>query len=336
MTATGKLAYIDLMASDFRPDHPDVHAARAVHWCARTPMGLAVLRRDMLTRLLSDRRFAQGSHLLLDAQGITEGPLVDWMRSMILPLEGPDHTRVRRLVSAAFTPKAVTALRPRMRQITHELVDAFPDRQVEFMDAFADPYPARVLCELLGVPAELRETVRGWANDLGLAFSFTVADHRERIEAALAGVFAAADVLLDARRAQPGDDLLSTLLAAEADGERLSPAELRSLVATLLFAGQDTTRHQLGLAVATSCATPTSGCSSPSIRSSPGRPSTRSSGSRPRHRSPAGSRSVMSRSTASRSPRARTCRCSWPPATPTPRSSTNRTGSTSPRCVPRR
>jgi cytochrome P450 len=75
-----------------------------------------------------------------------------------------------------------------MRRITNELVDAFPNGQVEIMDAFADPYPAHVLCELLGVPAGLRESVRGWANDLGLGFGYTAADNQERIETALSGV----------------------------------------------------------------------------------------------------------------------------------------------------
>jgi cytochrome P450 len=249
--ATTELALIDVSDPEVRPDGPEVRAARAAHWCARTPMGLAVLRYDKLTSLLGDRRLAQGSHRILTAQGLTEGPLVEWMNTMILSMEGDDHLRVRRLVSRAFTPRAVTALRPRIREIVDELVDAFPGpgTTVEFMEAFADPLPARVICELLGVPPSLQDTVRGWANDLGLAFSYTVAANLERIEAALAGVFAATDRLLAARRADPRDDLLSALLAVEADGDRLRPEELRSVVASLLFAGQDTTRHQLGIAM---------------------------------------------------------------------------------------
>jgi cytochrome P450 len=248
------LTLIDMTDPAVRPDGPEVRGARTAHWCARTPMGLAVLRYDTLTALLGDRRLAQGSHRILTAQGLTEGPLVEWMNSMILSMEGEDHRRVRRLVSRAFTPRAVTALRPRIREIINELVDGFPDGRdtgatVEFMAAFADPLPARVICELLGVPPELQETVRGWANDLGLAFSYTAAANLERIEAALAGVFAATDSLLAVRRAHPGPDLLSALLAAESDGDRLRPDELRSIVASLLFAGQDTTRHQLGLAM---------------------------------------------------------------------------------------
>ena len=139
--ATTDLAMIDVTDPAGRPDDPEVRPARAAHWCARTPIGLAVLRYDKLTSLLGDRRLAQGSHRILTAQGLTEGPLVEWMNTMILSMEGDDHQRVRRLVSRASTPRAVTALRPRMREIVDELVDAFPapGTTVEFMTAFADP-----------------------------------------------------------------------------------------------------------------------------------------------------------------------------------------------------
>jgi cytochrome P450 len=245
------LHYLDVTDPAFRPDSAAVMAARSAHWCARTPVGFAVLRHDKLTALLTDRRLRQGTHRVLAAQGLTEGPLVEWMTSIILTVEGDDHTRLRRLVSRAFTPRAVAELRPRMREIAHELVDSFPtDGRVEFMDAFADPYPARVICELLGVPPELHEAFRGWANDLGLAFSYTAAANLQRIESALSGLYAATDALLAQRSAEPRADLLSALIAAEADGDHLSPEELRTMVATLLFAGQDTTRHQLGNAIA--------------------------------------------------------------------------------------
>jgi cytochrome P450 len=245
------LPYLDMMDPAFCPGGAEVRAARAAHWCARTPIGFAVLRYDNIAALLGDRRLRQGTYRVLTAQGLTEGPLVEWMNSVILSVEGDDHTRLRRLVSRAFTPRAVAELRPRMTEIANELVDRFPDDgRVDFMEAFADPYPAQVICELLGVPRELHDAFRGWANDLGLAFGFTVAADVERIEAALAGLHAATDALLAQRRARPTDDLLSALIAAEADGSRLSTEELRTMVTALLFAGQDTTRHQLGSAVA--------------------------------------------------------------------------------------
>ena len=246
-TAAAELPFLDLLDLAVRPDGPEMRAARAAHWCARTPMGLAVLRHAQLSALLTDRRLAQGSHRILATQGLTEGPLVEWMNSTILTIEGTDHTRLRRLVSRAFTPRAVAGLRPVMRQVTDDLVDRFVgDGHAEFMAGFADPYPARIICELLGVPTELHDAFRGWGNDLGLAFSYTAAANLGRIEAALAGLYTATDELIAARRVRPGPDLLSALLAAQSDGDRLTGDELRIMVAALLFAGQDTTRHQFG------------------------------------------------------------------------------------------
>ena len=279
MTATRTdVPYLDTLAPDFRPNGPEVAEARARSWYARTPIGIMVLRHEALSRLLIDRRLRQGSHRILAAQGLTEGPMVEWMNSIILSIEGADHARQRRLVSMAFTPRAVTALRPRIREIADELIDQFPPGQVEFMSAFADPYPARVICELLGVPARLRDRVHGWANDIGLMFGDTAAANQARIETALAGLFAAVDVLIAERRAEPGTDLLSGLIAARdgrdeplsdacganqnsrsaptvqaseraGNGGALTDDELGLLVSGLLFAGQDTTHHQLGHAM---------------------------------------------------------------------------------------
>jgi cytochrome P450 len=210
-----------------------------------------VLRHAPLAALLSDRRLVQGTHHVLTGQGLTDGPLVDWMNTIILTIEGADHTRLRRLYNKAFTPRAVQALRPLMRQVAGELVDRFVDRfvdvgRVDIMAEFADPYPARIICELIGVPAQWHNRFRGWANDLGLAFTYTAAANLERIESALAGLNAATAQLITAHREHPGDDLLSALIAAESDGDRLTAADLQVTLTGLLFAGQDTTRHQLG------------------------------------------------------------------------------------------
>lgn len=248
----GAVAFLDLFDPGFQPDAPEVQAAREACWYARTPLGYAVLRYDEVAALLRDRRLRQGSAEPLAAQGITEGLLADWMRMSLLNLEGEPHGRLRRLVSQAFTPRAVDALRPVMRAVAHELVDGFAARGAcEFMVAFADPYPSRIIGELLGIPRERYAEFHGWATDLGLLFSYAVAEHRTRIEAALLGLSACVDDLLAARRAAPGPDLISALIAAEESGDQLSDMELRVLVTGLVFAGQDTTRNQLGCALAT-------------------------------------------------------------------------------------
>jgi cytochrome P450 len=120
-----EVAFFDLFNPDFQPDAPAVHAAREACWYARTPLGYAVLRYDEVAALLRDRRLRQGGVESLAAQGVTEGLLADWMRMSLLNLEGEPHARLRRLVSQAFTPRAVDALRPAMRAVAHELIDVF-------------------------------------------------------------------------------------------------------------------------------------------------------------------------------------------------------------------
>jgi cytochrome P450 len=119
------------------------------------------------------------------------------------------------------------------------------------MTAFADPYPAWVIAELLGIPTERFDAFLGWATDMGLGFSRTAAAVQDRIDEAVAGLHSCCDELTAQRREVPGDDLISALIAAEADGQRLTAAELLMMVSGLVFAGQDTTRNQLGLAMTT-------------------------------------------------------------------------------------
>jgi cytochrome P450 len=247
-----EVAFLDRFDPRFQPDAPAVHAAREACWYARTPVGYAILRSEEMTALLRDRHLRQGGVDTLAAQGITTGPMADWMRRVLLNIEGEEHTRLRSLVSTAFTLRAVDALRPVMRAVTHELLDRFAAHgECEVMAAFADPYPSRIIGEVLGIPRERYAQFHGWANDLGLGFSYAVAEHLARIEAALQGLDACVDDLLAARRAAPGPDLISARLAAEEAGDHLHDEELRALVAFLVFAGQDTTRNQLGCALTT-------------------------------------------------------------------------------------
>lgn len=236
----------------FRVTSPEVRAAAEASWWARTPIGLAVLRYQDCAALLRDRRLRHGILDALAAQGVTSGPFFDWLGSTLLNLEGEPHQRLRRLVSAAFTQRRVDRLRPVMRSAAHELIDTFSAAgSCEFMAAFADPYPARIIAELLGIPDEEFSAFLGWATDIGLGFGTTAAAELPRIEAALAGLCACCDELVARRRRDPGDDLISALITAADSSGRLTDAELRILFSTLVFAGQDTTRNQLGLAMTT-------------------------------------------------------------------------------------
>ncbi|MGH3883005.1 MAG: cytochrome P450 [Pseudonocardiaceae bacterium] len=246
------IAFFDILDPAFRIDSPAVRAAADACWWGRTPIGLAVLRYQECLMLLRDHRLRHGSLDAVAAYGLTEGLFVDWLRASLLNAEGPPHQRRRRLVSKAFTPRSVDGLRPFMRAKAHELIDSFTGAgSCEFMTAFADPYPAWVIAELLGIPAERFDAFLGWATDIGLGFGPAAAAERDRIDAAVAGLYGCCDELTAQRREEPGDDLISVLITAEEEGRRLTADELRQLVSTLVFAGQDTTRNQLGLAMDT-------------------------------------------------------------------------------------
>ncbi|MGH3771930.1 MAG: cytochrome P450 [Pseudonocardiaceae bacterium] len=246
------IAMLNIFDPTLRVDSPEVRAAAEAGWWARTPIGIAVLRYQECLALLRDRRLRHGIMDFLIASGVTTGLFADWMRAMLLNLEGQEHQRQRRLVSTVFTQRSVDELRPFMRAKTHELIDSFAgDGGCEFMTAFADPYPAWVMAEPLGIPAERFDAFLGWATDLGLGFGPAARTEQDRIDAALAGLYACCDDLTAQRRENPGEDLISALIAAEIDGHRLTAQELRILVSTLIFAGQDTTRNQLGLAMTT-------------------------------------------------------------------------------------
>ena len=163
----------------------------------------------------------------------------------MIGMDPPDHTRLRRLVSKAFTPRSIEALRPRVRAIAGELLDAVDD-ELDFMDV-AGVLPILVICEVLGVPATDRALFRrlGRAMTPALDVSLNRAGHRRATDA-LTELQAYLERLFDQRRRDPGDDLLSALLAVEEGGDTLQPRELMATALLLLLAGFETTVNLLG------------------------------------------------------------------------------------------
>jgi cytochrome P450 len=163
----------------------------------------------------------------------------------------PDHTRIRGLVSAAFTPRRVEQLRDQIASHVDRFVDAVaPSRRMELIADLAHPLPAIVIAEMAGFPVEDRERFRDWTNRIN-AFFFAsgVAQPEAGDSANRAIVEARAWIapLLEARRAEPRDDLLSALAAAEVDGTHLTEAELLSTAITLFLGGHDTTTGLIAL-----------------------------------------------------------------------------------------
>jgi cytochrome P450 len=164
----------------------------------------------------------------------------------ILDIDPPDHTRLRRLVSRAFTVRPVAALRPRVETITAELLDdlAAAADPVDLIEAFAYPLPITVICELVGIDEADRPAWRAW----GRAF---VAMEPDRVSSAVRGMVDHIHALVGRRRTTPADDLLTALIRAhDEDGDHFSDVELVAMVLTLVFAGHETTAHLIGNATA--------------------------------------------------------------------------------------
>jgi len=165
-----------------------------------------------------------------------------------LSLDPPDHTRMRRLVSQAFTPRVVTTLAGRISQLTDELLTEAceaDDHQFDLVSALAYPLPVRIISELLGVPPEDHATFAGWSAKLAHSVqpSFGTVDPAElaQTEQASAEFRDYFTELIAARRSSPGDDLLTKLIRAEDEGQRLTLDEMISTCVLLLVAGHETT-----------------------------------------------------------------------------------------------
>jgi cytochrome P450 len=246
------VTHFDLSDPAFDVTSPAVHAAREQDWYVETNWGWAVLRHAEVSALLRDRRFRQGNARWPAQNGIHSGLFSDWWQETLLSLEGEDHSRIRRLLVPAFRNKAIAAMRPRFQALADELIDGFAGRgSVEFVREFAEPYAARIICVLLGLPEDNWHQVAQWADDLGASFSIDVGNQVPRIEAALTGLYEYVEQVVADRRAHPRDDLVTTLVQATDDGDRLSSHELGVALVFLAFAGMETTRNQLGLALQT-------------------------------------------------------------------------------------
>ncbi|OBK10981.1 cytochrome P450 [Mycobacterium asiaticum] len=239
--------------------HPDeahaiIREARARAPIAMGPYGPELLTYDLVHAALRDPRLRVPQGMFLAAQGITSGPVWDRVAVNILSLDGDQHRRLRRLVSKAFTPKAAARLRTMMTDVITGLVDRQITRgRCDVVADVARRYPIPVICALLGAPAEDWELFSDWADDILKAFSWDAASTAPAIMTAWEALDTYIDNMVARRRQNPTDDLISALIQAEDDGDRLSGDELRSLVAALLLGGTDTTRMQLGAAAHVLC-----------------------------------------------------------------------------------
>ena len=172
------------------------------------------------------------------------GPEWERRRSFLF-MDPPDHTRLRGLVSKAFTARTIERLRPRVRAVMNELIERVKDRgKLELVEDVAYPLPVTIISEMLGVPMEDHEVFKEWSKELARSLDpepFIPQDVLRRREQAANDFRAYFDDLIDQRRSNPGDDLLSGLIVAEEKGDTLTKDELLSTCILLLIAGHETT-----------------------------------------------------------------------------------------------
>jgi len=230
--------------------YPTYHRLRTEDPVHHSPLGFWVLTRyDDVVAALRDPRLAKEAIASFVAARF--GAPVPAMGLSMLDRDPPDHTRLRGLVSKAFTPRVVEGLRPRIQQIVDGLLDgAAGRRSMDLIEEFAYPIPVIVICEMLGVPVEDHERFKGWSLDVarGLDLVWLGPDSevgRRSIAArqALGEYFRG---LIAQRRAAPRNDLLSGLIAAEEAGDKLNEIELLATCILLLIAGHETTVNLIG------------------------------------------------------------------------------------------
>ena len=216
--------------------------------------GPEILSYELARTTLRDSRFCPPPGLGLEAQGITSGPLWDRVITSLLSINGDDHTRLRRLVSKAFTPRSVTRLDTTIVHVINELIDPLSVAgRAEIVADIARPYPVPIISALLGAPREDWRLFSAWADDFFKLFTWNVAEYEREILTAWGKLDAYIDDMVADRRNSLTDDLISDLIRAEDEGDRLSIDELRMLAAGILMAGTDTTRNQVAAAVDVFC-----------------------------------------------------------------------------------
>jgi pimeloyl-[acyl-carrier protein] synthase len=218
--------------------------------------GLPNMHAVMLSRhadvqaVLRDARFGRVGFRQAAANALGEGALLESYSQWFLFQDPPDHTRLRGLVSKAFTPRAVENLRHKIDAVVEQLLDEQQGKpSFDLMSSFAYQVPVLVICELLGVPSSDRGRFTDWSAALAKGLDIMAVPDPEAVRrgnAAAAGLTAYFRGLVGARRKQPGDDLLTALIAAEEAGDRLTEDELLATCVLLFFAGHETTVNLIG------------------------------------------------------------------------------------------
>jgi len=247
------LPVFDYAAPDFSADryHQQLAEIRRQGWLAKSPLAYIVLDRDSGEYFLRSRATAFPGRQIAEFFGISDGPLAEHIDANILNLTGEQHRRLRALVGPALTPRKADQWRQVMRGFLDQLWrPVAASGGCDFVAAVARPYPSLTIATVLGAPRQDAGRLQEWSGWVQRQFDIrALGSNRDDIERAVTEVQDYVTALLEGRRSGPGEDLISDLLAARDQGDRLSAAECVQLVANLLAGGIDTTSAQLAHAI---------------------------------------------------------------------------------------
>ena len=210
-----------------------------------------VLRYNDIQPLLTDKRVIGGGRALFDSQNVPPGPLPDWFHSIMFSNEGLAHHRMRLLVQKAFTPRAIEGLRDKAAALVEQRLA--PIREAgsgELMAALAD-LPMQMMCALIGAPPADARKLIDWVNDLGPIFGQMTPKQIAAASSAITHMLEYSIALRNQRQHLPANDLMTELISAEENGDRLTANETAALVANLIIGGYDTTVSQIGCTLLT-------------------------------------------------------------------------------------
>jgi cytochrome P450 len=218
------------------------------NWLGSTGLSFVVLSHEHSLAMLKDKRWHNALYLFSENNPYLSESDKANRKQTIINLEGMDHTRLRKIVGPVFSPKIAESLRPEMNKAINKIIDEIPDlSEFDLQVEVFDKYPSYIISQILGVPHSDWQMFGQWADDIFKTFGGNYALDKDTVVNTQAQLSSYVGNLIAEKRENPSDDLVSLLVQAEVDGEKLTTLEISLLINAVLLAGIDTTRCQLGL-----------------------------------------------------------------------------------------
>lgn len=222
--------------------------AHKTSWIGTTGLSIVILDHDHSAKMLKDKRWHNAIYLLSDANPHFDDNIKSARRKLIINLEGDDHFRLRKIIGPVFSPRVADSMRHDMRDAINEILDSVTHLgECDLQKDVFNKYPSYIITKIIGIPNAEWETFSKWADDTFKTFGGNYDQDSDQIMNTQKELDQYTKNLIIERRNNPQNDLVSMLIDADANGEKLTDAEIASLIQAILMAGIDTTRCQLGL-----------------------------------------------------------------------------------------